>query len=77
MTIVSLPTPEHPAYAKILENDGSATARYMIICDEGWRSSIVAEGMYGWAADWLLEIIKGRPYAPTTRPGSRAEVPDA
>ncbi len=41
---------------------------FMIICDEGWRSNIVCTGMYEWAAQWLVEQLQGKPYAPNTRP---------
>jgi hypothetical protein len=57
------PTPERPHYAAVLQDDGYATPRYMVTCDEGWRSSIVCEGMYGWAAEWLVDMLQGRPYA--------------
>ena len=45
-----------------------ATQTFMIVCDEGWRESIVCEHMYGWAADWLLGEIQHKPYAPDGRP---------
>jgi hypothetical protein len=40
----------------------------MIICDEGWRESIVCERMYPWAARWLLGVLGEQPYAPGARP---------
>jgi hypothetical protein len=55
-----------PVYRKVEEGKGGATKTYMIVCDEGWRESIVCTGMYEWAADWLLSIIQSRPYAPKT-----------
>ena len=61
-------TSASPVYASVLQDDGYATKRYMITCDEGWRSSIVCEDMYDWAAAWLVEQVQGRPYAPETRP---------
>jgi len=57
-----------PAYRKVSHDDGLPTTQYMIVCDEGWRQSIVCERMYGWAADWLLGILGTQPYAPGTRP---------
>lgn len=60
-------TPERPAYRK-QRQDALPGPRYMIICDEGWRSSIVANDMYEWAADWLLTVLGNRPYAPEGRP---------
>lgn len=62
------PTPERPFYGVQLQDSEGATKRYMIICNEGWRSSIVCEDMYGWAATWLVNILQGRPYAPEGRP---------
>lgn len=50
-------TPEHPTYHKTLQ-DGSATAMYMIIVDEGWRTWILCSDMYDWAADGLLKILR-------------------
>lgn len=61
-------TPEVPIYRKVEEGKGYATKVYMIVCDEGWRESIVCTGMYGWAADWLLAQIQGKPYAAENRP---------
>jgi hypothetical protein len=63
------PTTEHPVYSRVAHDEGSATVRYMVICDEGWRQSIVCEGMYDWAAHWLIGQLQGKPYAPAGRPG--------
>jgi hypothetical protein len=57
------PSEERPVYRKVAHEENSATQRYMIVCDEGWRESIVCEGMYEWAADWLLNVIGRRRYA--------------
>jgi NADH:ubiquinone oxidoreductase subunit D len=62
------PTPEHPVYTMVLEDGGDATDRYMIRCDEGWREMIVCEGMYQWAAEWLLRVLGNRPYADGNAP---------
>jgi hypothetical protein len=59
---------ERPLYAKVLQDDGFATPRYMVTVDEGWRESIVCCDMYEWAADWLVEVLQGRPYAPGRAP---------
>jgi hypothetical protein len=40
-------------FAKV-EQNGGATPLYMIVADQGWRQMILCEGMYEWAADWLL-----------------------
>ena len=56
--------PDLPIYTKVPHDDGSATQLYMIVCDEGWRQSIVCERMYEWAADWLLSVLGRQPYAP-------------
>ena len=59
-----------PIYRKVLEEPLLATRTYMIVCDEGWRESIVCNHMYEWAADWLLGVLSRQPYAPHHRPGS-------
>lgn len=61
-------SPERPIYTKVKHDDAWATQMYMITCDEGWRTSIVCERMYEWAADWLLTVLTGQPFAPDTRP---------
>jgi hypothetical protein len=58
------PSPEHPKYAKVRHQGGAPSSLFMIVCDEGWRQSIVATEMYGWAADWLIKGIGRRRYAP-------------
>lgn len=60
-------TPEAPVYRKV-EEDHGATATFMIVCDEGWRESIVCNHMYGWAADWLVAELQGKPFATERRP---------
>lgn len=62
-------TPERPHYAMVRHGEG-ATQLYMVTCDEGWRSSIVCEGMYDWAATWLVGVLQWQPFAPETRPGA-------
>lgn len=57
----------HPVYRIVPEPAEGGTQRYMITCDEGWRSMIVCERMYYWSAVWLLGLIDGAPYAPDTR----------
>lgn len=57
-------TPEAPIYRKIRGNGNSATQLYFIVCDEGWRDSIVCSGMYEWTANWLLEVLARKPFAP-------------
>lgn len=59
-------TSARPIYRKVEEEHG-ATPTFMIVCDEGWRESTVCQKMYGWAADWLIEQIQGKPYAPEIR----------
>jgi hypothetical protein len=78
-------TPEHPAYRKVPHPKTGATQRWFIVCNEGWREFIVCERMYEDAADWLVGILQGRPYAPkvmsdqppTTpvEPGTRSTAP--
>jgi hypothetical protein len=64
-------TPEKPIYFKFLEKGPPehATPIFGISCDEGWRQSIVSTGMYEWTADWLVDELQGKPFAPKTRPG--------
>jgi hypothetical protein len=61
-------TPEAPIYRKVPHDDGWATQLYMIVCDEGWRESIVCERMYVWAADWLLDILGNHSYVNESKP---------
>ena len=65
---------EVPRYFKVLykKPPEHATPLWLISCDEGWRQSIVCEGLYEWTADWLLEQIQGKPFAPNQRPGGTA-----
>lgn len=65
------PSPDEPLYRKVEQTrgDGRGSSFYMVTVDEGWRQSIVCCDMYEWAADWLIDAIDGRPYAPQTRPG--------
>jgi hypothetical protein len=58
-------TPQAPLYTKVeVGQEGEATPTFMIVCDEGWRESIVCDGMYEWAADWLIGVLGRRPYVP-------------
>jgi hypothetical protein len=57
-------SPEKPIYQAVRQDDGYATPRYMIVCDEGWRQSIVCEDMYDWAAAWMVSVLGRRLYAP-------------
>lgn len=61
-------TPEKPFYQAVKQVKESATPLYMIICDEGWRESIVCCDMFKWAADWLVEVLQGQPFAPGRAP---------
>lgn len=56
-------SPEAPIYRMLPDSSSSATQLWYVECDEGWRSSIVCERMYGWAAEWLLIQLGRRPYA--------------
>lgn len=56
-------SPERPFYGVQLQDSDGATKRYMITCDEGWRTSIVCADMYVWVAEWLVEALQGKPYA--------------
>lgn len=58
------PTPAAPIYKTMEQDDDYATKRYMIVCDEGWRTSIVCENMYRWVAEWMVNLLGRTPYAP-------------
>jgi len=57
------PSPESPLYSKVLHDDGKMTRTYFIVCNEGWRESIVCEHMYEWTASWLVDLLQEKPYA--------------
>jgi hypothetical protein len=61
-------SPERPVYSKFRQDKESATKMFAVSCDEGWRSSIVCADMYEWAADWLVDELQGKPFAPGRRP---------
>jgi hypothetical protein len=65
-------TVDKPRYFKFLEKGSPdhATPIFGISCEEGWRQSIVCTGMYEWAADWLVEQLQDKPFAPGCRPNS-------
>lgn len=65
--MTDLAIPERPRYFKVPHEEAFKTQLWFIVCDEGWRESIVCGQMHEWAADWLLEILDGRPFAPETR----------
>lgn len=54
------PSEQHPVYAKIPEASGSNL--FILQCDEGWRTTVVASGMYEHVADWLISLIQGKPF---------------
>ena len=56
---MSAPSQARPLYAKLRERPDSNL--FMITADEGWRSSIVATGMYEPVADWLISKMQGQP----------------
>lgn len=60
---------ERPLYHKVYEDRDTATKTYMIVCDEGWRESIICNNMYEYVADWLLSIIQFKPYAKESKGG--------
>lgn len=62
------PSPERPVYRKVDQESPGKTKLFLISCDEGWRTSIVCDDMYEWAADWLVGVLGRQPYAPDTRP---------
>jgi hypothetical protein len=57
---VADPSPDHPLYTKHRLGPGSNL--WLISVNEGWRSTIVASGMYENTADWLIEQIQGKPF---------------
>lgn len=57
------PSEAHPFYRRVIDSKPTnATTTYMVVCNEGWRESIVCQAVYGWAADWLVDVLQGRPY---------------
>lgn len=44
--------------------EGHATPLFGVYVDEGWRSYMLCQGMYEWAAEWLVHHLQGAP-APT------------
>ncbi len=60
------PSETAPLYYKVLQNPEAATETYLIVCDEGWRQSIVCADVQRWAVDWLLALIGRCQYAPGT-----------
>ncbi len=63
---------ERPLYAAVRVVKVSATDvssnEWAVTVDEGWRSTIVASGMYEWSAKWLVDTLQGKPYAKGYRP---------
>jgi len=51
-------SPDSPLYRKVKQDDGHATSMFMITVDEGWRTWILCTGMYEWAADGLLGVLR-------------------
>ncbi len=52
-----------PIYKKVRHDEDTATKLFFIVCDEGWRETILCEKMYEWAADWLLILLDRIPFA--------------
>jgi hypothetical protein len=63
-------TPANPVYRAVKQKceNPEGTQLYVVSCSEGWRTSIVCTGMYQWAAEWLVEELQGKPFAPGRRP---------
>lgn len=61
-------TPARPVYTKTEHERTGGTRLFFVNCHEGWRTSIVCERMYEWAADWLVGELQGKPFAPNARP---------
>lgn len=64
----AVPSEECPIYRARADVPDAAFAQWLVECDEGWRSTIVASGMYHWAALWLVVQLQGKPFAPGVRP---------
>jgi len=50
-----------PVYAKQKHEAPHGTGMWFIKVDEGWRSWILCERMYEWAADDLLRRLRAAP----------------
>jgi hypothetical protein len=56
-------TVERPIYTKFNDSKpGQTTQTFGISVDEGWRQSILCNGMYERDADWLIEQIQFKPF---------------
>lgn len=59
---------QRPVYRVQREAESPAGTRLCrVVVDEGWRTSVLCDGMYEWAAQWLVEVLQGRPFAPGRR----------
>lgn len=56
---MSAPTEQRPNYYKVRERIGSNL--FMVMCDEGWRVSVLATGMWERVADWIIASVQGQP----------------
>ena len=56
----NMASPENPVYSKFnyAQPNAAGTKLWSILVDEGWRSWILCTGMYEWAADGLLEMLR-------------------
>ncbi len=55
-------TQDAPIYRKVQHDEDTATKLFFIVCDEGYRETILCEKMYGWVADWLINVLARRPF---------------
>ena len=61
-------TEERPIWLATPEDPENWDGLWMVQCDEGWRISIAASGLYRWAAEWMAEVLDEKPFAPGRRP---------
>lgn len=63
------PSEEAPAYTKVRQrrDDGTLSSLCMIVCDEGWRTTILCSGVYERDADFLLELLGRTSRLPSVR----------
>lgn len=61
LTDVPPPSEDCPLYCKVRHAKPRSSNLFLITWNEGWRSGILATGLYESDADWLLKLLGRRP----------------